>query len=441
MSDSNTEASALSPEALGRLVLVGINQRSLDSRLRERFFDEEPDQAILLEALRSAQSAEGVVIATCERLEFAVLAKPGQNIAAELLRLIAGFAQIEPTALAGRNYCFTGHEALRHLFAVTASLDSIVIGEPQILGQVKLCYRAAVSAGLSGPVFDAVMQAALATAKRVRNETPIGQQAGSMTLVATQVAEDLHGRFDVLTLLWLGLGEMGEMLCSDFRTAGVERLLVMHGSTARAEAAARRLACNFAPLAELDRHLAEADIVIADSSAGRFSLSAEQIETALRQRRRRPVLLIDAGVPADIEPAAAGLEGAFVYDLDDLERLAKTQSGGRAAANAMAWTVLEEELERFCRAQAARTATPSLVALRNHFDAVRKAVLEGGAGSAEEATRLLVNKLLHDPSEVLRQTAAEDLKSGEDMEASLRKLFALRPEEGEAGTKKSEDET
>lgn len=441
MSDNNGDVQALSPETLQRLVLVGINHRGLDADLRARYFDEEPDQAVLLESLRRADCAEGMVVATCERLEFAVLARPGQSVAADLMRLIADFARIEPTALAGKSYCFTGQEALRHLFAVTASLDSVVVGEPQILGQVKLCYRSAVSGGLSGPVIDAAMQAAFGAAKRIRSETPIGQQAGSMTLVATQVAEDLHGRFDVLTLLWLGLGEMGEMLCSDFRVAGVERLLVMHGSTARAEATARRLACNFAPLHDLDRHLAEADIVVSDASSGRFSLDAEQIEAALRQRRRRPMLVIDAGVPSDVEPSAAGLEGAFVYDLDDLERLAKTQSGGRAAADAMAWAVLEEELERFCRAQAARTATPSLVALRNHFEAVRKAVLDGGADNAEEATRLLVNKLLHDPSEVLRKTAADDPKSGEDMEASLRKLFALRPEGGKAETKKNEDET
>ena len=428
MSLGDIEAGQAAPDVLERLTLVGVGHRSVNARLRSRFFDQEPDQVILLDALRSSDWQEAMAVATCERVEFAVIATPGREVAAKLLERIAQTAQLEPRELAGQAYYHSGEQALRHLFAVAASLDSLVVGEPQILGQVKQCYRAAADAGLSGPLLDSVMQAAFAAAKRVRSETPIGQQASSMTLVATQIAEDLHGRFDDLQLLWLGLGEMGEMLCADFRAAGVDRLLVTHESTLRAETVARRLSCNVAPWDALENHLAEADIVISDNSAGRFSLSADMLEAALKRRRRRPMLLIDAGVPADIEPSAADLEGGFVYDLDDLERLTKAQSGGRAVANAMAWAVVEEELGRFCRGQAERNAAPSVVALRRHFEAMRRSVLEGGTLDAEAATRLLVNKLLHDPSEVLRRTAAEEPQSVEDLEDSLRRLFALAPD-------------
>ncbi|NIA71871.1 glutamyl-tRNA reductase [Pelagibius litoralis] len=436
MSDDETTTGQAESEILERLTLVGVNHRSLNTDLRERLFDQEPDLTLLLAALRHADWEEGLVVATCERLEFAVIAKPGQAVAAELLQRLAGAARLAPTELVGQSYCHSGPQALRHLFAVAASLDSLVVGEPQILGQMKQCYRAAAGAGLAGPRLDATMQAAFAAAKRVRSETPIGQQASSMNLVATQVAEDLHGRFDGLRLLWLGLGEMGEMLCADFIAAGVGQLLVTHGSSLRAEAAARRLKCNFAPWDDLDHHLAEADIVVSDSSSGRFTLETAQMEAALRHRRRRPVLLIDAGVPSDIDPAIATLEGAFVYDLDDLERLAKAKSGGRAAANVMAWSVLEEELDRFQRAQAGRNAAPSVVALRQHFEATRRAVLEGGRLDAEEATRLLVNKLLHDPSEALRRTAAADRRAGETLEASLRRLFGLTPDAEESEEEK-----
>lgn len=428
MADSATAAGPGSPEILERLTLVGVNYRSVNPRLRGRFFDQEPDQAALLEALRSADWQEAMAVATCERVEFAVIAKPGREVAAKLLRLLAQTAQFEPRELVGQTYYHSGEPALRHLFAVAASLDSQVVGEPQILGQMKQCYRAAADTGLSGPLLDSVMQAAFASAKRVRSETPIGQQASSMTLVATQIAEDLHGHFEELKLLWLGLGEMGELLCADFRAAGVDHLLVTHGSTLRAEAVARRLGCNVAALEALDHHLAEADIVISDNSAGRFSLEAAQVEAALKRRRRRPMLLIDAGVPADIEPSVAELEGAFVYDLDDLERLAQAYAGGRAAADTMAWAVVEEELERFCRGQAERSAAPSVVALRQHFESVRRSVLEGGTLDAEAATRLLVNRLLHDPSEVLRRTAAESPKGVENLELSLRRLFSLASE-------------
>lgn len=429
MNDSVPIAEQAAPEILERLTLFGVNHRSVDARLRGRFFDQEPDQAKLLQALRSPDWQEAMAVATCERLEFAVIAPPEREVAGELLKLVAQTAQLDPQDLAGQSYCHRGTPALRHLFAVAASLDSLVVGEPQILGQMKQCYRAAAGAGLSGPLLDAAMQAAFAAAKRVRSETPIGQQASSMTLVATQIAADLHGRFDALQLLWLGLGEMGELLCADFRAAGVERFLVAHDSVVRAEAVARRLACNVAPREALDHHLAEADIVICDNSAGRYSLETAQVDAALKRRRRRPMLLIDAGVPADIEPAVAALEGAFVYDLDDLERLTKAQSGGRAAAHAMAWAVVEEELESFCRGQAERAAAPSVVALREHFEATRQAVLAGGTLDAEAATRLLVNKLLHDPSEALRRAAAEDPRGGENLEDSLRRLFALAPDD------------
>lgn len=436
MADGDSTRDAASAEKLRRLSLVGVSHRSVNAALRGRFFDEEPDQGALLEALRSADWEEALAVATCERLEFVVIGRPEHAPAAELLQRIARTAEISPVDLAGQSYCHTGTEALRHLFAVAASLDSLVVGEPQILGQMKQCYRASREAGLSGPLLDGALQAAFAAAKRVRSETPIGQQTSSMTLIARQVAEDLHGRFDALKLLWLGLGEMGEMLSGDFLSAGIEHLLVMHTSPLRAEAVARRLACNFAPKESLDHHLAEADIVITDTSAGRFTLDAEKVEAALKRRRRRPMLLIDAGVPSDIEPGVADLDGAFVYDLDDLERLARSEAGGRAAAEAMAWGVVEEELERFCRTQAERSAAPSVTALRQHFEAVRREVLAQGAGDAEAATRLLINRLLHGPSEALRHTAGSDPAAGEALERSLRRLFDLKSagDEGEEET-------
>jgi glutamyl-tRNA reductase len=410
-------------DPLHRLLLLGISTRSVAAGLHDLLFAEEPRQEGLIAALKALDCEEGMVLATCERIELLVVVRPGQRVAGALLQLIAANAGCAPAELAGQSYCHMGEDALRHLFAVAASLDSQVLGEPQILGQVRQCFRAAQDAGLTGPYLAAACQTAFAAAKRVRSETPIGQQASSMAQVATQVARDLFGRFDDLSLLWLGLGEMGEMLSDDFAAAGVTQRLVMHPSALRAEAVARRLGCNLAPWEELDHHLAEADIVVSDAGTGRFTLAREQIAKALRRRRHRPVLLIDAGVPADIEPGSNDEEDAFVYDLDDLERLANQKSGGRAAATAMAWSVLEDDLAAFLRAQAERSATPSVVALRRHFEAVRREVLEGGEMNAEEATRLLINKLLHGPSETLRQAVAEDPALATQIEDMIRRLF------------------
>jgi len=412
-------------DPLNRLLLLGVSARSVAAALRDPLFAEEPDQARLIAGLKQFGCEEGLVLATCERIEFLVVTRPSQRVAGQLLQLIAGAAGCTPAQLAGQSYCHMGEDALRHLMAVAASLESQVIGEPQVLGQVKQCYRAAQEAGIAGPYLAAATQAAFAAAKRVRSETPIGQQASSMTLTAVQVARDLFGRFDALNLLWLGLGEMGEMLSDDFAEAGVAQRLVMHPSLARAEAAARRLGCNVAPWEELDRHLADADIVISDAGTGRFTLARAQVAAALKKRRHRPVLLIDAGVPADIEPGTGDLADAFVYDLDDLERLASQQSGGRAAASSQAWGLIEDELAGFLRAQAERPATPSVVALRRHFEAVRRQVLESGDLPAAEATRLLVNKLLHGPSEALRHSVAEDPAQAGRLEEMLRRLFDL----------------
>lgn len=419
-------------DPINRLLLLGVSARSVTAVLRDSLFAEDPDQASLVAALKGLDCEEGLVLATCERIEFLVLPRSGQRVAGALLQLIAGTAGCAPADLAGQSYCHMGADALRHLLGVAASLDSQVLGEPQILGQVKQCYRAAQEAGITGPFLAAAAQAAFAAAKRVRRDTPVGQQASSMTLAATQVARDLFGRFDGLSLLWLGLGEMGEMLGDDFVAAGVTQRLLMHPSPRRAEAAARRLGSNFAPWEELEQHLADADIVISDAGTGRYTLARDQVAAALKRRRHRPVLFIDAGVPADIEPGTGELEDAFVYDLDDLERLASRQSGGRAAASAMAWGIVEDELAAFLRAQAERPAIPSVVALRRHFEAVRQAVLDSGVADAEAATRLLVNKLLHDPSEALRRAVAEDPALAAQLEDMIRRLFDLPQGGGEA---------
>jgi len=424
--------SATSPadDPLNRLLLLGVSARTVAAGLRDVLFAEEPDQAGLIDGLKALGCEEGLVLATCERIEFLVVARPGQRIAGHLLQLIAGAAGCAPAALAGQSYTHMGEDALRHLMAVAASLESQVLGEPQVLGQVKQSYRLAQEAGLVGPTISAAAQATFAAARRVRRDTPIGQQASSMAHAAVQVARDLFGRFDGLNLLWLGLGEMGEMLSDDFAAAGVGQRLVMHPSVHRAEAVARRLGCNFAPWEELDLHLADADIVLSDAGTGRFTLLRRQMAQALKKRRLRPVLLIDAGVPADVEPGTGDLEGAFVYDLDDLERLASRQPGGRAAASTQAWGIVEEELAGFLRGQAERSAAPSVVALRRHFETLRREVLRSGAADAEAATRLLVNKLLHGPSEALRRSVAADPAQAGALEALLRQLFELPEEPG-----------
>ena len=406
------------------LIAVGISTRSASAVLREQLFASEPDQAALLAAVRESGVAEGMAVATCERMElWAASAEPDPaNVFPDLLARKTG---VEATELRGQIYCHRDAAAVRHIFAVAASLDSQMVGEPQVLGQVKECHRQAAAAGLMGPTIEPVLQAAYGAAKRVRGETPLAQQPVSIAASATLVARDVHGDLGRRTALLIGLGEMGEFLAAELKDSGIGDLVVVHTSIARSEAAARRLDCHYRPWEELGEALAGADIVIAAMGTGRYAVTAPMAETALKQRRREPIFFIDAALPRDIDSAVGQLDAAFVFDLADLERVARQGKAKREAATVAAWRILDDEIAAFGQRRAERGAGPSVTALRRRFEALRAEVLAESRGGADEATRLLLSRLLHDPSEALRQAAAETENTGVDLDAALRRLFRL----------------
>jgi len=404
------------------LVAVGISGRSASAALRERLFASEPDQATLLAAVRESGVVDGMAVATCERMELWAAGEP--DPATIFLDLLARETGLETAELREQVYCHRDDAAARHIFAVAASLDSQVVGEPQVLGQIKECHRQAAAAGLIGPTIEPVLQAAYGAAKRVRGETPLAQQPVSIAASATLVARDVHGDLGRRTGLLIGLGEMGEFLAAELKDAGIGDLVVVHTSVARSEAAARRLDCHFRPWEELGEALAGADIVISAVGTGRYAVTAQLAETALKRRRREAIFFIDAALPGDIDPAVSQLDAAFVFDLTDLERVARQGKATREAATAAAWRILDDEIAAFQRRRAERGAGPSVTALRRRFEAMRAEVLADSRLSPDEATRLLLNRLLHDPSEILRQAAA-DANTDTDLDAALRRLFKL----------------
>jgi glutamyl-tRNA reductase len=416
---------------LDRLIIVGVNHRSAGASLRERLFVPEADEPQRLAELRAAGIDEAMVLSTCDRVEIvAALALAGQD-GDRLRGLLAAWAGLSPAELDGQDYQYRGAEALRHFFAVAASLDSQMIGEPQVLGQVKDSRRRSVAAGMIGRLLGDVTQAAFAAAKRVRRETPLAEQPVTLAAAALRVARDLHGALERCSALVIGLGEMGELLAGELKAAGLRDLALSHRNQARAELAAHRLRCHLRDWDERAAALVEADIVVSAVGAGRYELTREEIQTVLKKRRYRPMFLIDAAVPGDIEAAVQDLDGAFVYDLGDLERVAHQGKEKREAAAIAAWAVLNEELARFERAQAERVVVPALVGLREHAEALRREVLADGKLDAAAATRLLLGRLLHAPSEVLRQTAVEDQRERAALERALTRLFRLHDEKGD----------
>lgn len=404
------------------LVVVGANHRSSSVELRDRTFVDDAAAPGFLAGLARAGLGQCLVLSTCDRVEVQAIHEPAEAVASAVTEAFAAAAGLEAADVGRELYTHTGTDALRHLFAVAASLDSMVIGEPQVLGQLKAAHKLARAAGTVGAALEQALQAAYAAAKRVRGETDIAEGPVTMAASAVRVARDIHGDLDRCAALLLGAGEMGEMVLDKLSDAGLGRMTVAAATRERAAAAGRRLGCQAIGFDGLAAALVEHDIVIAAVGSGGYLVGAELVSSALEQRRRKPIFMIDAAVPGDIEPAVERLDGVFCYDLDDLEAVAQRGRATRGGAARKAWHILEEELDAFQRGRAERAAVPTLKGLRRRFEAARAEALERAPSDAGEATRLLVNRLLHDPSQALRDDAADRDTA---LDGALRRLFRL----------------
>ena len=420
----------LGRDELDRLLLVGVNRRTLPPALGEPLLGGPLDLPQLLADLKDVRVREALAIATSERLELLLVRGAELGQVEPLLDLLAKRAGASASEIAAGSYCHEGADVVGHVFAVTASLDSEVPGEPQVLGQLRSCHDLAAQQDMTGPSLEALLRAAYGAAERIRRETPLAEQPVSMAASALQMARQLHGELSRCRALVIGLGEMGEILAGELSRAGVEDLVLIHPSTARAELSARRLGCHYRAWADLPAALIQADILVSDQGSGRWTVTREMAVEALRQRRRRPMFLIDVAVPRDIEAAVGDLADAFVYNLDDLERLALEGHAAREAASERARRILEEERTRFLRNAAEGDAAPTETALRAHFEATRRAVLAESGGDAELATGLLIKRLLHRPTEVLRRSATDDPDRKAGFADAVRRLFRLNQDGG-----------
>jgi len=408
-----------------RYVVVGANHSSCGAGLRDLLFVDDRAAPAFLAALARDGIGQCLVLSTCDRVEVHAAHPAPESAVAGLkaaLALNAGPAAAE----AGKGlYALVDAAAVRHVFAVACSLDSLVIGEPQVLGQLKAAHRLARAAGTVGGELERLLAGAFAAAKRVRSETAIAQGPVTLAASALQIARSIHGDLARAGALLIGPGEMAELIAEKLREAGLGRLVVAATTAERATAAARRLDCQGVAFDALARALDAADIVIAGLGAGRVLVSAEMVALALRRRRFRPMFLIDAAIPADIEPAVAGLEEAFLYDLDDLEAVAQDARASRQRAAAAAWTILEAEVARFLADQTKRAPAGTVQRLHAHFESARAAALARAPADAGEATRWLIRHLLDRPARALRADPA-------GLEAAAARLFALDNETPDA---------
>jgi glutamyl-tRNA reductase len=404
-----TDDSAVVPARLRNFHVVGLNHRTCPDPIREAVFVADEELPGFLEILRDAGFTEAMALSTCDRVEVQAFHDGHGDLPGIIAKALTADTELAPEPVRALLYQYSGTPALRHLFKVAASLDSQVVGEPHVLGQVRASHRLAAGAGMVGGTLERLLQAAYIAAKRVRAETAIAEGPVSLAAAALQVARDIHGPLSGCRAAIFGTDEMALLLAHHLRDAGLGDLVVIDRNARRAAAAAHDLAAHVGDHETRGVALADADIAITANGDGHYTMTEDMVRAAIRARRRRPIFIVDLGIPRDVDPAVERIDEAFLYDLDDLERLALEGKSGRSAAITDAEAIIDQEVARFLGELAARDAGPLIRDLRDAIEAERQRVLrEAPNADGAEATRLLTNRLLHRPSAALRRLAAED---------------------------------
>jgi len=380
------------------------------------------------------------VISTCNRTEVYLVVGDPVRAEADVLGLLARRAGIRPTELAEAIYSPRNCDAARQLYRVTAGLESMILGEAEIQGQVRRAHERAVSAGATGPMTNRLFAAALTTGKRVRSETSIGASRVSAPSVAVELALSVLGDLKARHVVILGAGETSELTARALADQGAGTIFVANRHADRAMSLAQRFGGTVVGLEKLPEQLLAADIVLSSTSSPHPIVGCEELELVMSQRRGRPLLLIDIAVPRDVDPSCAELEGVTLYDIDDLQAVVARNISSRADEVPRAIEIVEEEIHRFARWLGQLDALPTVAALREHGNAIVEQVLAENAGRWDSASprdvarveaiaRAVMTRLLHEPTIRLRSLDDDRTGKGTGGHAGLelvRELFALR---------------
>jgi len=417
-----------------KLLLTGLSHKTAPVHLREKLAVAE---SLLPRALRELQqlgAAEAVVLSTCNRVEFAVSthdeAEPGMVLDQFLIQW-----QVPRAAFDGHLYRYEARDAIQHIFRVASSLDSMVVGEPQILGQMKAAYNAAKTEGSVGGMLETVLTRAFSAAKRVRSETGIGQMAVSVSYAAVELARRIFGSLNGQKVLIIGSGKMGELAAKHLRRSGANKIFVTNRTHARAEEMARLFEGRAIDYTAFPSMLHEIDIVIASSGAPHFILTRDEMQRVIAQRRNKPMFLIDIAVPRNIDPAVNEIDGVFLYDVDDLAGVVNANLKEREKQAEQAEAIIAEEVEHMMARLRIESVAPTIVSLQEQLEEIRAAEVARAIRRMpgltpeqqqhiEAMTRSIVNKIAHGPISELRRNATEP--EGSHAIEVIRKVFHLR---------------
>jgi glutamyl-tRNA reductase len=411
--------------------VLGINHKTAPVALREKVaFSEDRLLAALRTLRQEVGVAEVVILSTCNRTEvYWAGSASGAELSQWLERHHGNNLDLAPSL-----YVHQEQRAVAHAFSVASGLDSMVLGEAQILGQLKDAYRVAQEAGSTGPSLNKLFQAAFSAAKRVRSETRIGENAVSLASATVSLARRVYSDLSAHTALLVGAGDMNALTARHFVSAGVKRMVIANRTLGRAQTLATELKAHAVGLEDLDTELAQADIVITCTASPVPLITKSATEAAIRSRRRRPIFMVDLAVPRDIDPAVADLEDVYLFSIDDLQQLVDENRQQREVAAGGARLLIDEEVARFLAESRAHDAGPTIRALRQQAEEIRLHTVEqarrqlASGKSADEVleylANTLTNRLLHTPTQALRQAA--ELADSTLAEAVIRALIDER---------------
>jgi glutamyl-tRNA reductase len=426
------------------LMVVGLNYRTAPVAVRERFWISEDRRYEVLVRLSKAEGIdEVVVLATCNRTEFLMWVNDVTLAANSVMRLLGaeyGLMLCEWKHF----YRLLDEAALLHIFRVASSLDSMVVGEPQIVSQVKQAWLQAQKIGATGRFLDAVLQKALTVSKRVRTETAIGNAAVSIPYAAVELARKIFGTLENKKVLLLGAGKMSELSARGLLNHGASSVCVINRTLEHATELAAKLGGVAIPFEQRWQYMVQADIIISSTSCPHTILSREEAQIMVRDRKDQPLVIVDIAMPRDIDSAVREVKGVFLYDLDDLENVVDHNAGERAAAAADAQKILQAEAQGFRRKLMAERVVPTIIALRQRLDEICRQELDSfrqETGPFTQDQDEMLNTVMSRMTQRIAGSLARELKElpekveQEQMATALQRLFHLQtPERALAGT-------
>lgn len=396
------------------IIVVGLSHKTAGVEVREKVaFSPNSIDKPLRELIALEGIIEGVIVSTCNRVEIYATTRDIAGGIARIKRFMADYHRIPLESLEPHLYNHHSEAAIRHVFRVASSLDSMVVGEPQILGQIKTSYGYAAEYKTSGIILNRFLHKAFSVAKRVRTETKIASSAVSVAFAAVELAKKILGDLSGKIVLLIGAGEMCELAAKHFLNSGAKGIMVTNRTFERAANLAEEFSGEAVRFEELFDHMHRADIVLTSTGAPHTIINPPEVEETLRKRRFKPMFFIDIAVPRDIDPKVDDLDSAYLFTVDHLQEIVQANLAQRGLEAQKAEEIIGQEINQFFKWLSSLEVTPTIVALRNHFDAIRRAEVEKTLATCKELTpeaekRLealtmaIMNKLLHTPTTVLK---------------------------------------